>query len=79
MILSAIPSYNPSEGTGTATMLLFLLAGLVAVVLLVSLVRLYKRCPSNKILVIYGKTGRGAAKCVHGGAAMVWPVVQACQ
>jgi len=51
----------------------------VAVVVLVTLVRLYKRCPSNKILVIYGKTGRGAAKCVHGGAAMVWPVIQACQ
>lgn len=37
----------------------------------------YKRCPSNKILVIYGRTGRGAAKCVHGGAAFVWPVLQA--
>lgn len=36
----------------------------------------YKRCPSNRILVIYGKTGEGAAKCVHGGAAFVWPVLQ---
>jgi len=36
----------------------------------------YKRCPSNRILVVYGKTGQGAAKCVHGGAAFVWPVLQ---
>jgi flotillin len=37
----------------------------------------YKRCPSNRILVVYGKTGRGAAKCVHGGAAFIWPLIQA--
>ncbi|MHC4986339.1 MAG: flotillin family protein [Planctomycetota bacterium] len=37
----------------------------------------YKRCPSNRILVVYGKTGRGAAKCIHGGAAFVWPLIQA--
>ena len=29
------------------------------------------------ILVIYGKTGKGAAKCIHGGAAFVWPLFQA--
>lgn len=36
----------------------------------------YKRCPSDKILVIYGKTGQGSAKTIHGGAAFVWPVLQ---
>ena len=36
----------------------------------------YKRCPSDKILVIYGKTGQGSAKCVAGGAAFVWPIIQ---
>jgi flotillin len=36
-----------------------------------------RRCPSNRILVIYGKTGKGASKCVHGGAAFVWPLIQA--
>lgn len=40
------------------------------------LVSRYKRCPSDKILVIYGKTGQGSAKCVAGGAAFVWPVIQ---
>ncbi|MGF1635191.1 MAG: flotillin family protein [Phycisphaerae bacterium] len=37
----------------------------------------YKRCPSNRVLVIYGKgTGENSAKCVHGGAAFVVPVFQ---
>ena len=37
----------------------------------------YKRCPSDKILVIYGKTGKNtSAKCIHGGASFVWPVFQ---
>ncbi|MDH3345798.1 MAG: SPFH domain-containing protein, partial [Kiritimatiellaceae bacterium] len=41
-----------------------------------ALVSRYRRCPSNKILVIYGKTSSGAAKCVHGGAAFIWPLIQ---
>lgn len=37
----------------------------------------YKRCPSNRVLVIYGKVGTGeTAKCVHGGAAFVLPLIQ---
>lgn len=38
----------------------------------------YKRCPSDKILVVYGRTGGGqSAKCYAGGAAFIWPVIQA--
>ena len=37
----------------------------------------YKRCPSDKILVIYGKVGRGqSARCIHGGGALIWPLIQ---
>jgi flotillin len=37
----------------------------------------YKRCPSNRVLVIFGKVGGGnTARCIHGGAAFVWPLVQ---
>ena len=37
----------------------------------------YKRCPSNKILVVFGKgVGGGTARCIHGGAALVWPLIQ---
>ena len=39
----------------------------------------YQKCPSDRILVIYGKTGGGgrSSNCMHGGAAFVWPVIQA--
>lgn len=41
------------------------------------LVRRYKRCPSDRILVVYGKVGGGqSAKCIHGGAAFIVPVIQ---
>ena len=39
----------------------------------------YKRCPSDKILVIFG-AGPGmrgqAAKCLHGGGALIYPLIQ---
>jgi len=42
-----------------------------------SLIRRYKRCPSDRILVVYGKTGKGqSARCIHGGASFIWPVFQ---
>jgi flotillin len=50
---------------------------LVLVIMLMSIVSRYKRCPSDKILVIYGKVAKGqTAHCIHGGAAFVWPVIQ---
>lgn len=37
----------------------------------------YKRCPSDKILVIYGRVERGrSSKTMHGGGAFVWPLIQ---
>lgn len=42
----------------------------------------YKKCPSDKILVKYGKVGKSteggskSASCIHGGAAFIWPVFQ---
>jgi flotillin len=50
---------------------------LVAFGFLMMLVKRYKRCPSNRILVIYGKTTEGrSARCLHGGGAFVWPLIQ---
>ena len=60
----------------TEFILIVILAAVVLLLFLTFISR-YKRCPSNKILVIYGKTGGGsAAKCVHGGAAFVLPLLQ---
>ncbi len=42
----------------------------------------YKKCPSDKIMVIYGSIGKNcdgtnrSAKCIHGGAEFVIPVFQ---
>ncbi len=57
---------------------LILVGGLIGLVILLVLlfVTRYKRCPSDKILVIYGKTGSGSARTLAGGAAFVWPVIQ---
>lgn len=59
------------------------MSALVIVVLVIvifvtisALVARYKRCPSDKILVVYGKTGGSSAKCIHGGGAFIWPVIQ---
>ena len=49
---------------------------IVAVILLSALLKRYRRCPSDKILVVYGSTGKGSAKCVHGGGTFVWPIIQ---
>jgi flotillin len=49
---------------------------LVLFVTITALISRYKRCPSDKILVIYGRTGGTSAKCVHGGGAFIWPVIQ---
>lgn len=59
----------------------------VIVVILFSLLLLilsrYKKCPSDKVMVIYGNVGNNrdgsnrTAKCIHGGASFIWPVVQA--
>lgn len=45
----------------------------------------YRKCPSDKVLVIYGKVGtdkngqQRSAKCVHGGAAFIVPIIQSYQ
>ena len=51
--------------------------------LLLFLLKRYKKCPSDKVMVIYGKVGSNkdgstkSAECIHGGAAFIWPVIQA--
>ena len=57
--------------------ILGLILGIAIIIVVISLANRYKRCPSNKILVIYGKTRSGAARCIHGGAALIWPLIQA--
>ena len=70
---------------GMSVSALYLTSVLVLLVLTTFIVILsrYRKCPSDKILVIYGKVGTAqdgsqrSAKCIHGGAAFIWPVIQA--
>ena len=66
-----------AEGGLPIALILGLILGVGFIILLISFAKRYRRCPSNKILVIYGKTNRGVAKCIHGGAAFIWPLIQA--
>ena len=75
MVVAQASARNPS-GLPVGW-ILSLILGVAVIVLFITLARRYKRCPSNKILVIYGKTGSGAAHCIHGGAAFIWPLIQA--
>ncbi|MED5458248.1 MAG: flotillin family protein, partial [Verrucomicrobiota bacterium] len=37
----------------------------------------YKKCTSDRILVIYGKIGiHQSSRCLHGGQAFIWPFIQ---
>lgn len=77
LITILVPTLAQSGGGPPVALILALILGAAVVVLFIGFAQRYKRCPSNKILVIYGKTGGGVARCIHGGAAFVWPLIQA--
>jgi flotillin len=56
--------------------IILVVAAIALFVTISALVSRYKRCPSDKILVVYGRTGGSSAKCIHGGGAFIWPVIQ---
>ncbi len=67
---------------GQYLVVVVVLAILFVFILIVTFLRRYKRCPSDRILVIYGKIGKGteaesrSSRCIHGGASFIWPVIQ---
>ena len=60
-------------------------AVVIVFALIMGILSRYRKCPSDKILVIYGKVGNDkngqarSAKCVHGGAAFIMPIIQSYQ
>lgn len=64
------------------TVILIIVAALVVFSFLLMFFSRYRRCPSDKVMVIYGKVGTNrdgttrSARCIHGGASMVWPLIQ---
>lgn len=69
-----------AKGSGVVVILVML----VAIILMLALVIVtrVKKCPSDKILVKYGKVGSNkdntarSSKCIHGGVSFIWPVIQ---
>lgn len=57
-------------------LIIIIVAVVVFFITVSALISRYKRCPSDKILVVYGRTGGSSAKCIHGGGAFIWPVIQ---
>ncbi len=60
---------------------LLILVLFLVFLMFILIVRRYKRCPSDKILVIYGQVGKKegesrTAKVIHGGASFIWPIFQ---
>ena len=71
-----------TANTGSNLLMLLCVIALLVLTTLIVIATRYKRCPSDKVMVIYGKVGSNkdgtsrSAKCIHGGAAFIWPVIQ---
>ncbi len=58
------------------------IAAIFIVIVVAVIISRYRKCPSDKILVIYGSVGKGkeggtrSAKCIHGGAQFIVPIFQ---
>ena len=79
--MADLNSYTLGQSIGESIMLIGIVA---AVIVLVGTAAYwasrYKKCPSNKVLVVYGKIrGEKSAKTLHGGGAFIWPIIQAYQ
>ncbi len=76
-MFNALPIAQFTLETGVITMVALGLVGMLLFSLLILLVKQYKRCPSNRVLVIYGKSSKEeAAICIHGGARLVVPLLE---
>lgn len=70
---------------GPEVLIAICVAVMIVFLLLVGILSRYRKCPSDKVLVIYGKVGSDksgqtrTAKCIHGGAAFIVPVIQSYQ
>ncbi len=64
------------------TIIYLVIVAFVVFTTLIIILSRYRKCPSDKIMVIYGKVGSNpdgssrSARCVHGGAAFIWPIFQ---
>ena len=59
------------------TLIIAGVAVLLVILTIVGLLSRYRKCPSDQLLVVFGKVGgKSAAKIYPGGGVFVWPVIQ---
>ena len=69
------PIFAAASPGGFAVLIAALLV--ILFILVITFISRYKKCPPDQIMVVYGKTGKQrASRCIHGGAAFIWPVIQ---
>lgn len=56
-------------------------AAVIVFALIIAIFSRFKKCPPDRIMVVYGTTGKSqekknVSKCIHGGATFVMPVFQ---
>ncbi len=74
--MQVVPGMDTAS-SGFLDLLPWIAVGLIVFVLFVWMAKRYKRCPSDQILVVYGKVGKGqSANCIHGGGSLVLPLIQ---
>ena len=82
-MLNNLMSLVGAGGIGSNLLVLICVIALLLLTTLIVIASRYRKCPSDKVMVIYGKVGNNSdgtsrsAKCIHGGAAFIWPVIQA--
>ena len=71
-----------ASAVGGGEVLMILIITFILLAILIGLFSRYKKCPSDRIMVIYGKClsggakGQHASRCIHGGAAFIIPIIQ---
>ena len=68
---------DSNDGGGALLIIMLFAMILVFAATIMFFAQRYKRCPPDKVMVVYGRTEKGrASKTIHGGATLVWPLIQ---
>lgn len=77
MAANALLGAAPKPGVSMYAVVIVIVVAIAMFALLTLVMRFYKRCPSDRILVVYGKgTDESGVRCIHGGAVFVMPLLQ---
>ena len=79
--LIPVPLLAAGDDAASSGLIFYAVLGFAFAIMLLGLcllvARRFKRCPSNRVLVKFGKVGSGtSAMCIHGGATFVLPIIQ---